>query len=296
MVGFPERVEARARYSLERRKHHKNIAGRVLLYAVLGFYSLYVLYPLFWVGVNSLKDNQAFFEQPWSMPVNPRWENYREAWVGGRLGRSFANSMVVTGLSVLSIAFIAPMAGYALARLDFPLKRPLFYLFLSGMFVAPVTGLIPLVKLMRSLGLVDTCWTLILPNIAYGLPLSIFMMRSFFVGIPRSIDDAATAYGLSRWQMYWLIALPMSVPTVNTVAILQTVYIWNEFLFSLVLVRSPERFTMPRALMTFKGTFITAFGPLNAAVILSAVPTIIVYFVFADRIRRGMSMGFSAKG
>jgi ABC-type nitrate/sulfonate/bicarbonate transport system ATPase subunit len=107
---------------------------------------------------------------------------------------------------------------------------------------------------------------------------------------------ATTAYGLSRWQMYWLIALPMSVPTVNTVAILQTVYIWNEFLFCLVLVRSPERFTMPRALMTFKGTFITAFGPLNAAVILSAVPTIIIYFVFADRIRRGMSMGFSAKG
>ncbi|MEW6226889.1 MAG: ABC transporter permease subunit, partial [Bacillota bacterium] len=108
--------------------------------------------------------------------------------------------------------------------------------------------------------------------------------------------DATRIDGLSKWQTYWIVMLPMALPAIYTVVILQTVYIWNEFLFALVFIRTPELFTLPRALVTFKGTFITSFGPLNAAVILSAVPTIIIYSIFSDRIRRGMSMGFSAKG
>lgn len=283
-------------YSLERRKRRRQQAGRIALYVALSLYALIILYPLFWVGVNSLKDNQEIFANPWGLPANPVWANFREAWSDGRIGMAFKNSVIVTGLSVAILALISPMAGYALARLRFTGQKVVFYLLLSGMFIAPITGLIPLLKLLRNLNLVNSYFALILPNVAYGLPLSVFIMRSFFVGVPRSIDDATMVDGLTRWQTYWIVMLPMALPALYTVIILQTVYIWNEFLFALVFVRAPELFTLPRALVTFKGTFITSFGPLNAAVILSAIPTIILYAIFSDKIRRGMSMGFSAKG
>lgn len=283
-------------YALERAKRRKQLLSRAALYAVLTLYAFIILYPIFWVGVNSLKDNQEIFTSPWGIPADPKWGNYREAWSEGRIGTAFKNSVIVTGASVAILALVAPMAGYALARLRFTGQKIIFYSLLSGMFIAPITGLIPLLKLLRDLALVNSYWALILPNVAYGLPLSVFIVRSFFVGIPRSIDDATRIDGLSRWQTYWIVMLPMALPAIYTVVILQTVYIWNEFLFALVFIRTPELFTLPRALVTFKGTFITSFGPLNAAVILSAIPTIIIYSIFSDRIRRGMSMGFSAKG
>ncbi len=283
-------------YALEFKKRRQRLLKRIALYAALILYAFFIIYPIFWVGVNSLKNNQEIFTRPWGLPADPKWGNYREAWTEGNIGGAFKNSVIVTATSVLAIALMAPMAGYALARLRFTGQKAIFYLFLSGMFIAPITGLIPLLKLLRNLSLVNSYWALILPNVAYGLPLSVFIVRSFFVGIPKSIEDATRVDGLSGWQTYWLIMLPMALPALYTVIILQTVYIWNEFLFALVFIRTPDLFTLPRALVTFKGTFITSFGPLNAAVILSAVPTIILYSIFSDKIRRGMSMGFSAKG
>ncbi|MEW5818439.1 MAG: carbohydrate ABC transporter permease [Spirochaetota bacterium] len=282
--------------SSEKKVRFLKISKRLLLYIFLTLYSFIIVFPIFLVGINSLKDNKAIFATPWSIPQNPRWLNYGEAWIEGKIGRAFFNSVLVTGVSVFSIAFIAPMAAYPLARMKFFGKKLTFYLFMSGMFIAQITGLVPLLKLLRNLNFVNTYWGLIFPNIAFGLSLSIFLIRSFFIEIPNSIDDACKVDGIPQWKVYWYVMLPMAMPAVFTVIILQTVYIWNEFLFGLAFIRTRELFTLPRALLTFKGTYITSFGPLNAAVILAAIPTIILYSLFSDKIRRAISIGFSEKG
>ena len=265
-------------------------AKLLILYVFLLVYCLAILYPIFWVTGNSLKTNREIFADPWGLPSNPRWENYIEAWTDGNLGNSFKNSLIVTIVSAGIIALVSPMAAYALARLNFRGNRSIFYLFLGGMFIAPISALVPLLILLRQLGLVDTYFALIFPYVAYGLPLSIFILWSFFVTMPRSLEEAARVDGLSPFQTYWRVMLPLASSALYTAVALQVIFIWNEFLFSLVFLRSPEMFTLPRALTTFRGTYVTMFGPLNAGIIIAALPPIILYSLFSDRIRKSMAI------
>ncbi len=266
-----------------------------LIHFFLVLYSLIIVFPIFWVFLNSLKNNEEIFYSPFGLPEYARWVNYLSAWVDGNVGTAFFNSVIVTASSVLIIAIIAPMAAYALARLNFAGKKYIFFMFLSGMFIAPVTGLVPLLKLLKNLNLVNTYPGLVLPYVAFALPLSIFILRSFFIGISTAIEDSAIIDGASQWQIYSRIMFPLALPSVYTVLILQTVYIWNEFLFALVFLRTENMFTLPRALASFKGSFVAEYGALNAAVVMAAVPTILLYILFSTRIRRGMAVGFSSK-
>ncbi|HBK67034.1 MAG TPA: carbohydrate ABC transporter permease [Firmicutes bacterium] len=263
-------------------------------YSFLSFYAIIIIFPIFWVLVNSLKDNQEIFQNPWALPNIYRWSNYIKAWYEGNIGSAFFNSVIVTIISVVIVGLVASMAAYSLSRLQFAGKKTIFYLFLGGMYVAPVTSLIPLLKLLRNLNLVNTHWGLIFPYVAFALPLSIFIIRSYMLGIPKTVEEAAIVDGVAPFQLFWKIMFPLSLPSVYTVVILQIVYIWNEFLFALVFLRTSNKFTLPRALQVFQGSFITEFGPLNAAVLLAAIPTIIIYIIFSERIRNGMAIGFSS--
>ncbi len=282
-------MELNARFILKRRLY------QFLTHLLLILYSVIIIFPIIWVFLNSLKNNAEIFSSPFGIPDVARWVNYVSAWVDGNIGTAFFNSVAVTGSSVIVIAIIAPMAAYALARLNFSGKKYIFFMFLSGMFIAPVTGLVPLLKLLKNLNLVNTYPGLVLPYVAFALPLSIFIMRSFFIGISTAIEDSAIIDGASQWQIYSRIMFPLALPSVYTVLILQTVYIWNEFLFALVFLRTEEMFTLPRALASFMGSFVTEYGALNAAVIMAAIPTIFLYILFSTRIRRGMAVGFSSK-
>ena len=265
--------------------------NRWMLYVFLIIYSIIIIYPIIWCVSNSLKTNREIFSSPWSLPTEPKWQNYTDAWSDGKIGICFKNSIIVTFLSVAIIAIIAPMAAYSLARLKFKGKKMIFYLFLGGMFIAPVSALIPLLILLKNLHLVNTYFALVFPYVAYGLPLSIFILRSFFVTLPRSLEDAARVDGLSPFKIYWKIMLPLALPALYTTIILQTIFIWNEFLFALVFLRSTGMFTLPRGLMTFRGTYVTMYGPLNAGIIITAILPIILYIIFSDRIRKGMTIG-----
>jgi len=264
---------------------------RVMLYIFLIIYSTIILYPILWCASNSLKTNREIFASPWNLPTQPQWQNYTEAWSDGRISICFKNSIIVTFLSVAIIAIIAPMAAYSLARLEFKGKKLIFYLFLGGMFIAPISALVPLLILLKNLHLVNTYFGLVFPYVAYGLPLSIFILRSFFVTMPYSLEDAARVDGLSPFKIYWKIMLPLASPALYTAIILQTIFIWNEFLFALVFLRSPDMFTLPRGLMIFRGTYVTMYGPLNAGIIITAVLPIVIYIIFSDRIRKGMTIG-----
>ena len=269
---------------------------RLLLYILLIVYAIAILYPLFWVCISAIKESGEIISSPYALPTTIRLGNFVIALKEGLMGRALWNSAYVTGVSMLGVALFSAMAAYPIARLTFRWKDRLYALFLSGLFVAPITGLIPLMKLLHRLHLIDTSWALILPYMAFGLPLSIAIMRSFYVNLPPNLEDAAKVDGLGIWQTFWKIIFPLAKPALYTVIILQVITSWNEYLFALVFLRTPNKFTLPRAVASFSGTFVTDYGLLNAAIVISALPTIIIYLIFAERIRGAMAIGIGGKG
>ncbi len=258
-------------------------------------YAFAVLFPLAWIAITALKTEDQIFEEPLALPASPAWGNFVQAWTQGGLGLAFWNSLFVTVIAVVIVALGSAMAAYPLARASF-LGRPVFYyLFLSGTFLAPITAIVPLLKLLRNLGLYNTPWALILPNAAFGLPISIFLMRSYYLSLPRSLEDAARVDGLSPWRTFFQVILPLARPALYTVIILQTIFIWNEYLFALVFLNDPATYTLPRALVAFQGTYVTQYGPLAAGTLLTALPTVVLYLVFSDRVRQAMGVS-SGKG
>lgn len=272
-----------------------SLAKRVLSYSfVVGFCAI-ILFPIALLFMNSLKTGTEVYSDPLSLPKSPVFSNYSDAWnwPNASIARGFINSAIVVGISVVIIAVIAPMAGYSLSRLEFPGRSVFFYVFMSGMFVGG-PAIVAMYRLMMNLGLVNTYWALIFPYVAGAMPFSILMMWSYFSTIPKAIEDSAKVDGLSTFQTYWKIMLPQAVPALFTIVILQVIWIWNEFLLGLVMLKTPEMFTLPLMLTRFAAgtTNYLYFGVFAAGIFISITPLIVIYAIFSDRIQRGMTMQF----
>ncbi|GBC71623.1 Inner membrane ABC transporter permease protein YcjP [Candidatus Calditenuaceae archaeon HR02] len=260
------------------------------LAVVLLIISIIMIYPLFWTLVTAFKTNRELFLDPWGLPSNPSFENFLKAIDRGNMGTAIVNSLIVSLGSVFLISIIAPMAAYATSRIDFRLRSAVSNLLIAGFFIAPHAVLVPLLLLLRDMGLVDTHIGLILSYVGWNLPFAILFMKAFFVSIPGSIQDSARIDGLSKYMMYSKIMLPLALPTILTVAIIMFIGIWNDFLFAFIFLRSPSNFTVPINLLNFTtGRYGNDYVAQSAAVLISAVPTITLYLVFAERIRRGVS-------
>ncbi len=248
--------------------------------------------------MNSLKTSTEVYDDPLALPQDPQWSNYPEAlnpeadWGEFSIGTGFKNSVIVVSTTVTIVALIAPMAAYSLARLEFRGRKFIFYFFMAGMFVGG-PAIVAMLHLMMTLGLVNTHWALIFPYVAGAMPFSILLMWTYFGAIPRALDDSAKVDGLSPFQTYWKVMLPQAFPALFTIVILQIIWIWSEFLLALIMLQDPGLFTLPLMLTRFSATTVEMhFGVFAAGVFLSALPLIIMYLIFSERIKRGMSMEF----
>ena len=261
-----------------------------MLGIVLTLISITMIYPVFWTILTSLKTNRELFIDPWGIPEDPSIENYLKALDRGNMGNAAVNSLIVSLSSVALISIIAPMAAYATSRIEFRLRGLITNLLIAGFFIAPHAVLVPLLLLLRDLGLIDTHLGLILSYVGWNLPFAILFMKAFFVSIPYSLQDSARVDGLSNYSIFSKIMFPLALPTILTVAIITFIGVWNDFLFAFVFLRSPSNFTVPINLLNFTtGRYGNDYVAQSAAVIISAIPTIVLYTVFAERIRRGVS-------
>ncbi len=261
-----------------------------MLAVVLLIISLIMIYPLFWTLVTAFKTNRELFLDPWGLPANPTFENFFKALDRGNMGTAVINSLIVSLGSVAIISVISPMAAYATSRVEFRFRGAVTNLLIAGFFIAPHAVLVPLLLLLRDMGLVDTHVGLILSYVGWHLPFAILFMKAFFVSIPSSLQDSARVDGLSKYSMYRKIMLPLALPTILTVAIIMFIGIWNDFLFAFIFLRSPSNFTVPINLLNFTtGRYGNDYVAQSAAVLISAIPTIVLYIVFAERIRRGVA-------
>ena len=268
---------------------------RVVGLLVLILWSITAVYPLLWAAFTSLKTREELFANTWGLPSNPQWSNYVYAWGTGNIGAAFINSIIVTTLSIVLLFVISPMAAYALARAEYRGKGTILYILLAGMYIAPQVSIVPLAILLQSLGLMDSAIGLVMVYVASGLPYSIFISRLGFLSIPSSLEDAAKVDGLSTFQTYRKVALPLALPSVFIAMILEAIFIWNDFLYPLVFITSPDKNTLPLGLFRFQGSYLIQYGPLAAGIMISTVPLLILYILFSERIKKGIAAGIGVK-
>ncbi len=263
---------------------------RVAVHAILLLFAAVVVYPVIWMAMASVKSQSDLLDNIWGIPTAFRWSNYREAWKAASLGRSLFNSVFVSLSTVALVIAIAAPAGYALAKFKLRFGTLILLIFVLTM-QAPVP-VIPLYVLLVKLHLTNSYIGYILPLTSGGMPLAIFVFRAFFTTIPRDLEDAAVVDGSTRLGAFLRIVMPISVPAIATVAILQFLASWNEYFLALILIRSPELRTLPLAIQVFFYDWgKTDWGPIFAALSVGSVPMILLYIVMQRRFVQGLTAG-----
>jgi raffinose/stachyose/melibiose transport system permease protein len=277
-------------------RYRRNSIGpaQILILAILCTGFVMVAYPLFWVLMSSLKTTEEITLNVWALPVVPQWQNYVNAWNRGISGY-FVNSLIVTLSTIAGVLSLASLCAYGLSRYKTPWLKYVLVIVMGGMMLNPQVCLVPLYGILTKLGIRNTYLALIVPYVAFRLPLNTLLIRSFFLSVPKEIEESATLDGCTSLQIYARIFLPMSRPILLTSAILTAYYAWNEFLFAIIFIDSNKYRTIPAGLMSFRDALQIDWGPLLAGMAISAVPIMIFFISVQKHFVRGMMAG-SVKG
>jgi raffinose/stachyose/melibiose transport system permease protein len=217
-----------------------------------------------------------------SWPSQIRWQNFIDAWNTGGFTDYFKNSLLLILFKVPLGLLVASLAAYPLAKMQFKASNWVFIYFLVGLAVPVQVTLQPLLVMMKNLGIANSLAALVPPYVAFGLPFQIFVMRGFFRLLPNELIEAARVDGASDMSIFFRIMLPLSLPPLATLAIIDTLGTWNEFLIALVLISGKASRTVPIGLLQFQGEFSSQYTLLMAGVLISIIPVIVI-FVFLQR-------------
>jgi raffinose/stachyose/melibiose transport system permease protein len=279
-------IVPQASKSAKRLKRIERIATHLIL---IGF-AVIVVYPVIWMVFASLKGSGELLNNIWGAPRSIETKNYTEAWRAAHLGRALFNSIFISLSTVVLVVAITAPAGYALAKFKLRFGTAILLIFVLTM-QAPVP-VIPLYVLLVKLKMTDSYIGYILPLTAGGIPLAIFIFRAFFTTVPRELEEAAVVDGSTRVGAFLRIVMPVSVPAVATVSILQFLGSWNEYFLALILIRSPDLRTLPLAIQVFFYDWgRTDWGPIFAALTIGSLPMILLYIVMQRRFVQGLTAG-----
>lgn len=248
-----------------------------------------MFYPTVWMVISGFKSNREIFRQPFGLPATWRWENFVEAWDKGGLGQLYLNSLFVTAIAVTLCVGFATAAAFGFSRLEFPGRRLLYRVLLIGLLLPPPTVAIPLFTQLRDMGLLNSPWALILPGAAWSLSLTVFLMRSFFNSVRPDMEEAARIDGANIWQIFFQVSVPMVWPAMLTMIILNTINIWNELLFALLFIVDEDKRTLPVGLVRFYGYHSTDYALVFAALSITTVPILILYFILQKHVIAGLT-------
>jgi len=254
---------------------------RLLAYIVLGITGFVMVFPFIYMFLSSLKPSAEVVQVPPTLwPSEVRWSNYLEVLSIVPLGTQLINTIIVTVLVVLGWVLTSVLAGYAFARLEFPGREWLFGAYLATLMVPFAVLIVPMYRLMLVFGWVDRLEALIIPWLftAYGT----FLLRQFFMSVPRDLEDAALIDGASHWGILFRIFLPLAWPAIATLATFAFLYAWNSFLWPLIIISSPARKVVTQGLVDLQALYAARVDLIMAGSTLAVLPTLIV-FLFAQR-------------
>lgn len=265
-----------------------------LIFLWLITYAICIIYPLLWMFISGFKNTTDLFTNTWALPTKWNFGNYVQAWKSG-VGRYFFNSVFVTCCTVVGTILISALAAFILSRFEFKGKKIIFILVIGGLMLSPEVSLISLYKLLQNLKIYNTYFALIIPYVAFRIPFTIFLLRSYFISLPKEVEESAYIDGCGSFGTFWHVVLPMSKPIIATASLLAAMAAWNEFMFALVFIESDKLRTIPVGLMNLRGAFSTDWAVLLAGLAISALPMIILFIVFQKQFVKGLTAG-SVKG
>ena len=265
------------------------ILTRTTIYGILGLIVVVEAFPLAWMIVTALKDSHEVFNTVF--PAAIKWQNFPRVWFAMNFPVHLANSLYVTSLAVGLIVVLATPAAYAFARYRFPGREIVFYAFIGAMMIPPQAILIPMFQFLKSLHRLNSLTGLALSFVGGGTAFAVFLMRTFFLSLPRELGDAARTDGCNDFQVFWHVFLPLARPGIATVVIIQSLYIWNEFMFSNTFIISPGKKTVQSAVFQAVGQYATDYTALCTGLIIALVPVVLVYLALQRQFISGLTAG-----
>ena len=259
--------------------------SHVLLYTL----AFATVAPFLWMVLTSFKDLSEIFSYPptW-WPERFTTENYTSAFQAAPFGRFYANSLFVAVVVTLGQLVTCSLAAYAFARMEFRGRDALFYVFLGTMMVPAHVTMIPSFMVLHWLGLVDTYGALILPGLASAF--GTFLLRQFFLTLPRELEEAAFLDGYGRWHVLWKIVLPLSRPALATLAVFTFMGVFNDFLWALVVVNTQDLYTVQLGLAVFRDRYSTEWGSLMAGSVVATLPVLLLFLVAQKHFIQGIAL------
>ncbi|MDI6782576.1 MAG: carbohydrate ABC transporter permease [bacterium] len=255
---------------------------------LLGLFGLTIV-PFVMMLVMSLKSNGQIFAHFWSLPHPAHWEYYPLAWQA--IFQYIRNSLIVTMCSVIGVVLLSSLSGYVFARHRFTGKETIYYFILLLMMIPGVLTLIPAYELVRSLGLLNTRWVLILPYISGGQVFGILLCRGFMATIPEELFESARMDGASELQVYWRMAVPLSLPILATVAIMNAVGIYNDYIWPLVTISDHTIQTFTVGVTQFASEYNLDYGPMLAGYVIGSIPLICIFAIGTKYYVQGITSG-----
>lgn len=259
--------------------------------AILLVFSISCIFPLIWMIYSSVKTNKDFMSDYIGLPKSINLNNYISIITESGAIKAILNSFRTTVLSVALIVFLGFILGYMFARFKFRGSKILYAAFFVGLLVPIHSLLVPIYVIFKNADFNDKWFTLIIPYVAFGIPLALFLVESSIKTIPIALEEAAAIDGSSFSRTLFSIILPIAKPILTTVAIIQTFYCWNEFSFALVLLNKPTFRTVPLEITLFTGQFTSDYPRMFGAMLVTMLPVIIFYFGFSKQIIKGMVAG-----
>lgn len=261
--------------------------GKALLSLALAAYAIIQVYPLFWLLLFSFKDNNEIFGgNVLGLPEVWRWSNYTSALTTGDVGVYFINSIIVTAATILLSSVMLAATSYAIVRMYWKLNNLFLTYFLIGLMVPIHATLLPLFVILRNMHMLNTYWSLIIPYVAFALPMGIFILTGFLNSIPRELEEAACIDGCSIYKIFGKIIIPLLRPALATVAIFTYMNTWNELMFANTFINSEKLKTLTVGIMSLAGQHTTDWGPIGAGLVIATIPTLLIYVLLSDQVQK----------
>lgn len=249
--------------------------------------------PIYYVVITSLKTQAGYFGQnPLAPPSSPTLENYKMV-LEADFTRYFFNSVIITVGAVIPTLAVAFMASFAIVRGNGKFLKGVNAVFLMGLAIPLQATIIPIYLMIIKMNLYDSLLAIILPSIAFAIPLSVLIMCNFIRDVPNELFESMRLDGCSEWQTMWRLALPLTKPAIVTVGIYNGLGVWNGFLLPLILTQSPELRVLPLGLWSFQGEFSVNIPAVLASVVLSTIPVLVLYIIGRRQLLSGLTAGFS---
>lgn len=265
--------------------------GQLGAYMLLIFWAFTTIYPLIWILINSFKTTNEIVKNSFNLPSSFNMTNYMNAFQKMGIGRSYLNSLIISGSTVLLVVLFGGMAAFIMARFDFKLKKFIYTLFLGSLMFPAFATIVPVFTMLRKAQLINKHIGLILPQTAGNLTFAIIILTGFMMSIPIELEEAAVVEGAAPWQVYVRIVVPISKPSFATVSIFTFLWSYNDLFMPLIILRNKDVQPINVLLSHISSQYGTDYGLMAAAVAIIIVPVLIVYFSAQKYIIKGLTAG-----